>query len=379
VPYREDLIGSAEAGSDRTSQRISASSALTHVQQRRPSASTSDRTGRLRGFWVSSGAQTAGTATGDLYTRTYTWQSDQIVRTDSCLLGASVPHTETYGYDALLRLTSAGRPSGGAMADVGGPFDSRSYGYDGRGNRTSQANEDCAYTLTFGASVHPDQLTQRASACTSAMLKHSYAHDLDGRVSSKTWAQPLDGSTPYSMTFGAGETDSSSNGALDTVLKSVSVNGAVYNYFYDAFNRRRLKIYPTGNKDEFFHSMADELIIDRGLSSVTSPTALPIDEYVWLGGRPIILIRGQLSASYVRQSDATASCPRNGDAAACGIYFPVTDHIGKPVLMLDASRKVAGVGEYDPFGHVNRVSLDKESVHPYNPASGNASQHGVVS
>jgi hypothetical protein len=96
---------------------------------------------------------------------------------------------------------------------------------------------------------------------------------------------------------------------------------------------------------------------------------LPIDEYVWLGGRPVVLVRGQLSTTYVRQSDATASCPRNGDAAACGVYFPVTDHIGKPVLMLDAQRKVAGVGEYDPFGHVNRVSLDKESPHPYNPAS----------
>jgi hypothetical protein len=82
------------------------------------------------------------------------------------------------------------------MANVGGAFDSRGYGYD-------------------------------------------------GRVTSKTWAQPLSGATAYAMTFGAGETDSSSNGALDTVLKSVSVNGAVYNYFYDAFNRRRLKAYPT--------------------------------------------------------------------------------------------------------------------------------------
>jgi uncharacterized protein RhaS with RHS repeats len=170
------------------------------------------------------------------------------------------------------------------MANVRGTFDSRSYGYDGRGNRTSQVNEDCSYTLTYGASSHPDELTQRASACTSAMLKHTYAYDLDGRVASKTWAQPLSGAPAYAMTFGAGETDSSSNGALDTVLKSVSVNGAVYNYFYDAFNRRRLKVYPTGNKDEFFHSMVDELMVDRGLSSVTTPTALPIDECVWLGG-----------------------------------------------------------------------------------------------
>jgi hypothetical protein len=33
----------------------------------------------------------------------------------------------------VLRLTTAGRPTGGLMADVGGAFDSRGYGYDGRG------------------------------------------------------------------------------------------------------------------------------------------------------------------------------------------------------------------------------------------------------
>lgn len=46
---------------------------------------------------------------------------------------------------------------------------------------------------------------------------------------------------------------------------------------------------------------------------------------------------------------------RMGEAAACGIYFPSTDSLGKPVLMLDGSRRVAGTGEHDPFSHVNRV------------------------
>jgi RHS repeat-associated protein len=334
-----------------------------------PDAAKSDHTGRLRGLWVSTGAQPAGSATGDIYTRTYTWQADQVVRTDSCTLGATAPHSETYSYDALLRLTSGARPTGGLMANVGGSFDSRSYGYDGRGNRTSQVNEDCPYTLTYGASGHPDRLTSRASACPGAMLSHAYAYDADGRVTSNTWAQPVGGSPPYAMVFAAGESDGSSNGALDSVLKSATVNGAVYNYFYDALNRRRIKVYPTGYTDEFFHSQSDQLIVDRGLSAVSTPTALPIDEYVWLGGRPVVLIRGQLSTSYARQSDATASCPRNGDAAACGFYFPITDHIGKPVLMLDAHRRVAGIGEYDPFGQLNRVTLDAESAHPYDPAT----------
>jgi len=33
------------------------------------------------------------------------------------------------------------------MADVGGPFDFRSYGYDGRGNRTTQVSEDYSYAV----------------------------------------------------------------------------------------------------------------------------------------------------------------------------------------------------------------------------------------
>ncbi|MEQ1737735.1 MAG: RHS repeat-associated core domain-containing protein, partial [Rhodoglobus sp.] len=40
---------------------------------------------------------------------------------------------------------------------------------------------------------------------------------------------------------------------------------------------------------------------------------------------------------------------------ACGVYFIVTDHIGKPVLALNASRKISSVGEYTPSGSMNRV------------------------
>ena len=43
----------------------------------------------------------------------------------------------------------------------------------------------------------------------------------------------------------------------------------------------------------------------------------------------------------------------------------MTDVIGKPVLMMDASRRSSGAAEYDVFGFPNRVSLDKETAHPY--------------
>src|SRR5205807_5838202 len=68
--------------------------------------------------------------------------------------------------------------------------------------------------------------------------------------------------------------------------------------------------------------------------------------------------------------DSTGNCARNSEAASCGIYFPIADLIGKAVLMLNAAGHIAGSGEYDPFGHVNRVFIGAESAHPYDSATG---------
>jgi RHS repeat-associated protein len=93
----------------------------------------------------------------------------------------------------------------------------------------------------------------------------------------------------------------------------------------------------------------------------------PENDYIWLGGRPVAMIRGQLTAgTWARQWDGTPSpnCGRNDDVGACGVYFVVTDPIGKPVAMLDASQNFTGFGEYDPFGAINRMYVDQETPHP---------------
>jgi RHS repeat-associated protein len=329
-----------------------------------PSTGGSDHTGRVRALWVSTGNFSPGTGNGATYKRTYTWQGDQLKQEDTCLLGATTASTVTYAYDQLLRLTSAGRP-GGNFAAAGGSIGTRAYGFDGRGNRTSETREDCSYSPTYGQSGFPDRLTRQASSCAGAILKYDYAYDRDGRVSSKKWPLDSTGDAGTAMLLASGGTASGTNGALDTVFKSATINGAVYNYYYDALNRRRLKVYPAGPMDEAFHDMASELLVDQGNDAVLTPTTFPVDEYVWLGGRPVMLVRSKLSTTWVRQTDSTGDCTRNGDPAACGFYFPVADFIGKPVLMLDASRRVSGAAEYDAFGFPNRVSLDKETAHPY--------------
>jgi RHS repeat-associated protein len=284
-----------------------------------------------------------------------------VTQTDTYLLGATTARTETYSYDALLRLTGM---SGTNFSTVGGAVGSRSYGYDGRGNRTSQTNEDCGYGLTYGTSAHPDQLTSRASSCTGSILATTYAYDRDGRVSSMTGPNDSSGSAAWQFTMTDGP--DSTSGAFDSVYKSISVNGAVYSYFYDAFNRRRAKQYPLNMRDEFFYSADNLLLVDLGNDSTVSVAAHPEDDYVWLDGRPLAVVRGKLNSSYARQADTSgADCTRNGEYQQCGTFGLVTDQIGSPVLMLDDHRRVAGEGSMDPFGAVNTVSLNKESAHPY--------------
>jgi len=317
--------------------------------------SSNDHTGRLRALRVATGALTLGSSSGDIYKRTYTWQADQVQEIDTCLLGAATPITEQYTYDQLLRLTLATGTSGGAFA-------TRGYSYDSRSNRSGQSDEVCSWNLTYGTSSHPDQLTSRSSGCSQAILGHTFGFDRDGRVTAKTWPNDSSGGPAYTLTLTPGPSDS---GAIDSVYKSVSVNGAAYGYFYDAFGRRRSKQYPLTMTDEYFHDSSNQMLSDRGVDSLTSVAAYPQDDYVWLGGLPVAVARGKFDLTWNRLPDSTADCTRNDEPASCGLYFIVSDHIGKPVLMLDSARRIAGAADYDPFGQVNRAAVDRETVHPY--------------
>lgn len=331
-----------------------------------PSTAGSDLTGRLRALRVSSGNFTPGTSSGDIYKRTYTWAGDQVAQLDSCLLGATTPRIETFGYDRTLRLKTAGRPSGNVVA-TGGAFTSRSYGYDGRGNRTGLSEDGYVFDIDMAAAPAVDRQVEWGSSTAGSLFRYSLSHDADGRVSQKRWAAGMSGAAVYTLGFGYGQT---TGVATDSVFRAVNVNGVFYNYYYDALGRRRLKSYPGGTTDEFFHDTGNQLLTDRGSNVFSMPVGhFTADDYVWLAGRPVALVRAKFSSAWVRQPDSTGDCTRNGDSAACGVYFPVTDHIGKPVLMLDGSRRVTGAADYDPFGRVNRVTQVAETAHPYPDAT----------
>ncbi|WP_408888349.1 RHS repeat-associated core domain-containing protein [Myxococcus faecalis] len=332
---------------------------------------TWDLSGRVRSLFVSTGSLALNQGSGNLYKRFYTWKADQIVRTDTCLLGATTPVTEQFTYDGLLRLTSATRPTGN-FAATGGAFSSRGYTYDGRGNRLTEEVDGQTLSLTHGTGAFVDRLSTRIGPGTSSALNLGYTHDADGRVTVKRWG-PLSGTPTHQVEFSSGP---SANGGNETVFRSVQVNGSTYEYFYDALNRRRLKRYPSTAEDEFFHDISNRLLIDRGNPSAIPPSGgydhYVDDTYVWLGQRPVMVVRGRLSPQMNRETGSSVDCARNGEEAACGVYFPVTDMMGKTLVMLDASGKVSGAADYDPFGYVNRVTQPAETSHPYLPSTNSA-------
>ena len=322
------------------------------------------------------GSLTVGTTptAKDIYHRDYTWIADQVSETDTYLLGSATPRTELYAYDHLLRLTDA---TASNFATTGGSFIAHHYGYDGRGNRTAETGtgsgtstaDNANFTLGFD-SGRVDQMISRAGNNVGSDLLVKYHYDADGRVDTMSGPNDSSAKPAWSYSLNAGPDGMATSGAEESVYKSIAVGGATYGYFYDAFNRRRAKQYPLGMTDEFYYQFNNVLLSDIGNNStVTTPASHPVDEYVWLGGRPIAVLRSKFtldgSGNYVRVADGTGDCTRNDSAQACGVFHIITDHIGAPVLMLDDNQLVVGEGSMNPFGAVNSVALDAETAHPY--------------
>ncbi|WP_242589655.1 RHS repeat-associated core domain-containing protein [Corallococcus macrosporus] len=349
--------------------------------------SGNDLTGRLKAITVSTEAARNVIHHGDIYKRVYTWKADQVVREDTCVLETANVAPETVKYEGAQG--EAGYDTRGQLRHVTGtvtnrPHDLRTYTYDALGNRLSERRGDFVFQLGYA----PEQYgmrgelprTRSVSQCTAgdascqqstaltAPTEH-YGYDDDGRLSEKTLnSGGAGGDVLTGLTFGTGL--DAEHAALGTVYKSVAENfvfgGDTWEYFYDAQGRRRLKLYSTGAREEYFYDKT-ALLEDWSISSLTSTQPDSVrDEYIWLGSRPVAFFKTRVSSTGGRVPDFTGTCERFSDDVepACGVYFPVTDVLGKPVLMLDGAGLVTGVADYDPFGHVNRVSHPADSPHP---------------
>jgi len=135
-------------------------------------------------------------------------------------------------------------------------------------------------------------------------------------------------------------------------------------------------VYPTTKTDEFYYGVDGKLLEDHGNQCLDSSCSSHVlDEYVWLGGRPIAVLKSLYDANWERQLDnGTQNCSRNGedvvgygeDTTKCGAYKIVTDYLGKPILTLNDAGLIAGASlEEDPFGLPNHRELKGDSAHPY--------------
>ncbi|NTX55886.1 RHS repeat-associated core domain-containing protein [Myxococcus sp. CA039A] len=344
-------------------------------------SSGADTTGRLAGVSVSK--TEAGGSLGDIFKRVYTWKADQLLQEDTCLLetGNVSPHTVRYadastgaaGYDARLQLLSAYEVAN-ASSSAAGAFSGRTYEYDARGNRTLDVQDGWRFKGEYdGIGSRVDLLTARylegsqcgGTLCTPRFsVTQRYDYDQDGRVS--RIASYKNKTDSVASPFYALELDASMsrrNAAVGAVYRQVSDNeGRMYEYFYDAFGRRRLKRYfvSAGKgplQDEFFYENT-RLYEDWGNTETEPATAESVrDEYIWLDGRPIAFFKSRVTQAGQRLVDFAGDCPRNDEAAPCGLYFLISDGQGKPVLALDSFRRVTGAADYDPYGQVNRTTL----------------------
>ncbi len=318
-------------------------------------------TGLLKSLWVTRNGKSGAES---LLKHSYVWRGDQVQETKTCVLESSgVPKTHSYGYDQIGRLTSVAAE--------------RTYPLDGRGRRISGSSSP--FVTEGSASFYyrydqtdalSDRLLERRQFVGTpgdvgdlGYNGRNYSWDIDGRVSSITNA-------PYALSFNF-SVDGQVAGR-DSVFRSVNVsrgpsNGYV-NYFYDSRGRRRLKVYPlNGVSDEYFYSFSSQMLEDRGnVSGVTSADGYLLDQYIWLDGRPIAMFKSRFSDTWVPTQDF---CPRNGEAAECGLYFIVTDHLSKPVMMLNFRLNVVGVADYDPFGYPNRQPVNGQVQNPQQPNS----------
>ncbi|HNE18026.1 MAG TPA: hypothetical protein PLL39_18440, partial [Rhodocyclaceae bacterium] len=158
--------------------------------------------------------------------------------------------------------------------------------------------------------------------------------------------------------------------ALSDVYSSVTktVNGGapvVTESFYDAFGRRRAKRNAIGDGQEFLYDLGHQLLVDSIWK--TSASSVTADEYVWLDGRPVLVVRSNLTAKgghktdYVDDLDTGAgncSRPIDDGQVNCGLFHLVSNLQGfVNVAIHDGTGLVASVMLPDADGTVNQPRM----------------------
>ncbi len=317
-----------------------------------------DGTGRLQEVLVSHGdlSQEEDSRNGEIFKMLYGWKADQITDERQCLLNEDQGVLHSYSYDSSLQLTNGSVDVNAVSANS---WQSRRYYYSDAAERGA-AGEDGAWFLSF-IDVHhrvESYVPRAAPACIwcpdTSWRRRDYGWDNDSRMIFEH-----DTPTPYNVggygfTSWGRDIEFNPDDGLGTVYRAVVMAGGTYEYYYDAAQRRRLKVYPGGQSDEYFYS-GENIIEDRGVPSFEGEVgrSRTMDQYVWLAGMPVAVVKVQFD----RNGDPYPEmCLRNDEEEPCGTFFIVNDGLPKAVALIDSNGLLSGAAEYDPFGRVNTTS-----------------------
>lgn len=316
--------------------------------------SSPDTTGRTTGVFLSQGG-----SSGNVLKKFLSWTGDALTTEQTCFtaLAQTAEHRQSYGLDKMGRITSVAGTNMPAMTHGPGntPWTAghaRAYAYTPRGERDDSSIDGCSRDLTEGrASMLSSALP--TSSCASPVLEGpTLLYDASGRT--REVRSGASGSSQFREQLGYG-----AGGGLESVFSNVALKrfgtALYWEYYYDAFNRRRAKVPPTGTSqmEEFFYDLGHQELESLG---GTGSYLTQIDENIWLAGRLVAVFRDNLMAETHQRADPVGECARPGVAASCGLHFVINDALPKPILVLrQTSNEITGAALYDEFGHVNRI------------------------
>jgi RHS repeat-associated protein len=331
-----------------------------------------DGTGRPRGVFASTGG---GGTSGDILKQLYTWNAEHLVQQSTCFtgLGQAKAHVQGYSYrntGELAAVTGVNIPT---RTNGSGTSQNRSYSYDRRGNRSGATIDGCPRTYVPYASPSADLLylnvPDGTSGCVNRFSGYTQEYSADGqlnRIGTAWWWWWTD----------FGYAPEATGGALSSVVKSALVQPANLShlYYFDAFGRRRLKDIANLWQEESFHDLGLQELTSTAPDGYAMSDVLITDDYVWLDGRVIAMVRGRF-IDWRRRNEDSTDCDREAEEGHCGIFHIINDQLPKPIAMLESETEgFTNAALYDEFGWMNRIPLI--SGFAYSPGANTA---GVVS
>lgn len=211
--------------------------------------------------------------------------------------------SESFGYDALRRLS-----------DATGPYGDVDYAYDPVGNRTGRTTDDGLLAITDSYTY--ELVSNRLSWVSDGSTMRSLIHDAAGAVVAD------DRGTGTALDLG--------HNAENRLVSVMQGTTTLASYLHNALGERVAKT--AGAVTTHYHYDQDGRLIAEsdGLGTVQR-------EYLYLGDLPLAVV------------DHTA-------AGGPALYHVHADHLGTPRLMTDATKAVVWDAVFKPFGGAHSLT-----------------------